>query len=95
MSRFTWGKVIDRFEYDFDGVTMEVTKYHPRKSVGVTVTQEIDESKVEYHCEELREAANSVFELLISFIARKKLGYNQHALVAGVCRALDLTGEKS
>lgn len=91
MKKFSWGSVIDRFEYDFDGVKMGVTKYHPR----LTSTQEINESKVLYHCEELSESANSVFELVISFIARKKLGPNNHSLVAGVCRAFELTGEKA
>jgi hypothetical protein len=80
MSRFTWGKVIDRFEYDFDGVKMEVTKYHPRN----------EEDNILYHCNELSESSDKLFELVISFMAYRKLGHNQHALVAGISRALEL-----
>jgi hypothetical protein len=80
MSRFTWGKVIDRFEYDFDGVKMEVTKYRPRN----------EEDNILYFCNELNESSDKLFELVISFMARRKLGHNQHALVAGISRALEL-----
>ncbi len=90
MNRFTWGKVIERFEYDFDGVKMEVTKYHPRKTVGIEITREIDESVISYHCEELRQSTDNLFALIVAFIAYKKLGLNQYALVAGISRALEL-----
>ena len=89
MSKFTWGRVIDRFEYDFDGLKMEVTKYHPRKSDGITVTKEIDESLTYYHSEELRQSTDNLFALILAFIAYKNLGLNQHALVAGIAKALN------
>lgn len=85
MSKFAWGTVIDRFEYDFDGVKMEVTKYHPRD----------DKNAILFHCEQLSEATETLFELVIAFIARKNLGLNQHALVSGICRALELKGGES
>jgi hypothetical protein len=78
--RFVWGQVIERFEYDFDGLTMNVTKYHPRN----------EGDNILYHCEELRQSTETIFELLISFIAYKRLGLNQHALVAGISKALEL-----
>ena len=88
---FVWGKVLDCFSYDFDGTVMEVTKYHPWKEVddGISVkTGDPDTAQVEYHCEELHTAFNSMDALLICWIAHKRLGLNQHALVSGVCRAL-------
>jgi hypothetical protein len=88
--KFVWGQVIERFDYNFDGITMSVTKYHPHKSDGPVVTRAIDESTVFYHCQELRESTLTLFELVISFIANKQLGLNQRALVAGISKALDL-----
>jgi hypothetical protein len=35
--KFPWGKVMDKFEYDFDGRTMEVVKYHPWKTKGSAI----------------------------------------------------------
>jgi hypothetical protein len=91
MARFAWGRVLDRFEYDFDGRKLELTKFHPWVSenghirVGTPNTEE-----VQYHCEELSESAHSVEYMVLAWIARRKLGLNQHMLVAGLARALDL-----
>jgi hypothetical protein len=90
MSKFAWGKVIECFEYDFDGDKLSVTKYNPfnyEKNGGNTgrFTEEIC-----YHVEEMREAFNSMQALLIAWIAYKNLGHNNGSLVAGVCRALEV-----
>ena len=91
--KFAWGKVIDRFEYDFDGVTMNVVKFHPWETNGCEVLTGIhDESAVYYHCAELSESTDDLMALLISWMARKNLGLNQYALVSGVCRALGIHG---
>ena len=87
VKRFPWGKVIKMFEYDFDGDTVEITKYHPWKREGC-FAKEPDESKVEFHCEELRQSSTSIQGIIISWIAKKNLGLNQASLVAGACRAL-------
>lgn len=92
MANFTWGQVLDKFEYDFDGEVMQVTKYHPWKREDCTVlTGQPNLEVVEYHCEELHESATSLQYLLLAWMAYKNLGLNQHALVAGVSRALGVT----
>lgn len=77
---FPWGKVIDRFVFDFDGTVFEVTKYESKMKDGA----------IEYHCEELRQSSSSLFNLLISWITYKQLGLNNGSLVCGICKALDI-----
>lgn len=89
MSKFTWGKVTEYFTYDFDGDKVEVVKYYAKEYKDGHYTGEY-ETIPSYHIEELHESAHSLQYILISWIANKNLGLNQHALVAGVCRALDV-----
>ena len=89
MGKFVWGKVIDRYDYDFEnGYVFEVTKYNPYKPN----SREIDYDLIQFHCEETHEYSDNLMHLLISWIVIKQLGYNQEALTAGICRALKLTG---
>ena len=88
MSKFPWGKVIEIFVYDFDGEEVEVVKYNPYKEFGRS-SKEFSED-VEYHIEDLHESAHSLQYILISWMAKKNLGLNQHSLVAGICRALEV-----
>lgn len=89
--KFAWGKVIEKFSYDFDGEKMDVVKYHPWKSRNCTVlTGDADLDRTEYHCEEIHESSSSIHRLVIAWIANKKLGLNNGSLVAGVCRALEI-----
>lgn len=91
MTKFTWGEPIQTFEYDFDGEIMTVIKYHPWKTEGCTMlTGQPDKSEILYSCKELSESCDSLQSLVISWIARKNLGHNQHGLVAGVTRALGI-----
>lgn len=91
MKKFAWGKVIDNFEYDFDGQVLTITKYHPWKRDGCTVLTGVENTEeIKYHCEELRESSNSLLHLVIAWIAFKNLGLNQHQLVYGICRALEI-----
>lgn len=90
MAKFPWGKVIDCFDYDFDGQKMEVIKYHPWKSHGHFIkTGNPDMEQVLYHCETMHESCTNLFHLVIAFIARNNLGLNQQALVAGIAKSLD------
>ena len=94
MKKFSWGKVIDRFTYDFDGTAMNVIKYHPWKVDGCTIlTGQPDETKIVFSCEELHESSENLYHLIIAFIAYKNLGLNQDALVAGIGRSLCLKFE--
>lgn len=89
MKKFVWGKVLDRFTYDFDGIVMEVVKFHPWKVDGCTVLSgKADEALTRYHCEELGESSDSIQYLLLSWIAHRNLGLNQRALVSGVAKAM-------
>jgi hypothetical protein len=83
MNKFPWGKVIDRFQYDFDGDAIEVVKY-------IGTFQGVTETKPSFHIEELHASYNSVQAAIIAYFAYKNLGLNQHVLVSGVCRALEV-----
>lgn len=78
--KFPFGEVIDTFEYDFDGVKMSVIKYISNCSHG----------KVLYCCEETRLSYESLFVLVIAWMAYKQLGNNQYSLVDGISKALEI-----
>lgn len=91
MSTFTWGRIIARFVYDFDGETVEATKFHPWKLKGSSFQAGYpDETQIQFHCEALRASFSSIQELLIAWIVYKNLGHNQWPLIAGTCRALEV-----
>lgn len=91
MKKFPWGEVIDRFDYDFDGMQMSVVKFHPWVRHGSTIlTGNPCLDIVSYHCEELHESSDNLLKLVIAWIAFKKLGLNEGSLVAGISRALCL-----
>jgi len=92
--KFVWGKVLDRFEFDVDGEQLEVVKFHPWQTEGSTVRSGLaDESVVHFHCEQIRESFAAMDALLIAWIAHRRLGMNQGALTAGICRALAIYKE--
>jgi len=93
MSKFVWGRVIDRLDLDFDGEQFEVTKYYPHKFVNGNHVRGEHEEKVCYHSEELHESNYNLYALTISMVARRHLGSNQHALVSGIVRALCISEE--
>jgi hypothetical protein len=89
VKRFPWGKVLNTFEYDFDGKPLEVVKYHPWNSEGVSVkTGNPDESETLYHIAAMNTSVRSMDAALIGWIVHKNLGLNHGTLAAGVCRAL-------
>ncbi len=91
MKKFSWGQVIEKFTYDFDGKFMLVTKFHPWKSRGCTIlTGDPDLESIQFHCSELHESSNELMALVISWIAFRNNGLNQQSLVNGVCRALEI-----
>lgn len=91
-SQFVWGKVIKQFEYDFDGSSMRVVKYHPWKRSGFNIFEgDVDETKIQYYCDELSEILDSLQGLLLSWIVFKNLGYNQSALVCGLAKAIGIS----
>ena len=49
-----------------------------------------DESVVHFHCEQIRESFLEMDALLIGWITHRRLGLNQSALTAGICRALGI-----
>jgi hypothetical protein len=98
VTKFTWGKIIQRFEYNFDGQVMEVVKFHPWKTHenGHTILSgQPDLDKVEYECPEIHVGSENLFELILHWIARKHLGDNHDSLVTGVCRALCIGSAES
>ena len=94
MKNFSWGKVLQNFEYDFDGVICTVVKYHPWECNGAFVRPgSPNKEKINFHCEEIHASFESIEMLLIAWIANKKLGRNQDALVVGISRSLCLFKE--
>lgn len=77
--KFPWGEVIDRFEYDFDGIKMEVVKFISKY-----------DGSILYCCEEIRESSESLFYLVIAWMAKQQLGSNEGSLVVGICKALEI-----
>ena len=61
--KFPFGEVIDQFEYDFDGIKMEVVKY----------VSNCGNNKVLYHCDEINQSYGSLFSLVTCWIAKKHL----------------------
>lgn len=91
MAKFTWGIVLERYRYDFDGQIMEVIKFNPWKQDGVRIlTGQPDEYSIRYHCDEINESSDSLQYLLLSWIAHKNLGQNQYPLVIGISKALGI-----
>lgn len=92
MAAFPWGKSIDLVALDFDGPVIQIEKYHPwKRDVSGQPIREANTAVVLYHVEELRESFETVEQAVIAWIAYRNLGHNQHALVAGVWRALGVS----
>lgn len=96
-NRFTWGKALDHFSYDFDGQVLEVVKFHPWKRDGCTVLSgKPDESKIQFHVEEMHESFHDIQTLLVAWITCQNLGRgNNDSLIYGICRALEITTPKA
>lgn len=87
MSKFPWGKVVDYLQIDLDGDKLEVVKYYGNVGGGAIKTYNGIPS---YHIEVLHASYNTVQSALIAYMAYKSLGLNQHTLVSGICRALEI-----
>lgn len=90
MNKFVWGKVIDKFDYDFDGIEVNIVKYHPWMYEKGRSTHKPDMEKIEYYCEEISQSSNTLMGILLSWIVYRQLGMNQDALVTGLARMLKL-----
>lgn len=71
---FTWGRVIDRHEIKCSGKAWEIIEFHPRKVDGCTITRQIDESKIQFHIEELRECFNTIESAIAAILMTSKSG---------------------
>jgi hypothetical protein len=92
---FPWGKVIERFDYDFDGKTLEIVKVHPWKhwNPDVPINQrEFDADKITYSCDELGITTNNIIAMLLYWIVCQGIGHSQHghSLFSGICRMLTI-----
>ena len=88
MPKFAWGKVVEYFDYDFDGYTVVVVKYHADKFVDGNHRRGEYEEEFSYHISEINQSASSLQQILIAYFVQKNLGLNQNALVAGICKAI-------
>ena len=82
------GKVIESFEFRHDSGTFDIIAYHPKVVVGSTVTNQIDTSKIMYHCEQINHSWDSLDILYLQIMVEARLGLNNMGLVAGLARAL-------
>lgn len=89
-NNFPWGKVIKRFSYDLDGSVMDVVKYHPWVYRNCVSTRDVNEDVVYFSCEEINQSSDSIFKLILAWIAYRNIGLNQDYLVDGIARALQL-----
>jgi len=87
MTKFPWGKVIGILQIDLDGDKLEVVKYYANFGAS-TINKHCTEPS--FHIEELHASYSTVQAAIIGYIAYKSLGLNQHTLVSGICRALDI-----
>jgi hypothetical protein len=89
--RFSWGKVIEVFDYNFDGDVVYITKYHPWKedSRG-QLTKEWDTKQIMYNCEGISAHSSSMQVILLGWIAYNRSGLCEPSLVCGIARALRL-----
>lgn len=88
---FAWGHVIDVFKINMDGKECTILKFHPWVSENGSVrVGRPDETVVNFHNAETRWSDTSIQASMIRWIAHQNLGLNQQALVAGVCKALDV-----
>jgi hypothetical protein len=95
MSKFVWGRVLNKFDYDFDGKEVQIIKYHPWAVDGCTIKRGVvDESITTFHCEEIHQSDINIFVLILAWLAYKQLGLNEGSLVCGIAKALDLYGDK-
>ena len=85
MYKFPWGKVIDYITIDLDSDKIEVVKFFPK-----VMNKQEWEDVPQYHCEKLHASYSTIQALVICWIAYKNLGNNQHTLVSGICRALEV-----
>lgn len=91
MKKFSWGEVITRYQLPFEDGMLEIVKFHPWKTEGVSVlTGQPDYDQIQYHIEELRESFFEFDAAVIAWITYARLGLNQHQLVSGICKALDI-----
>ena len=88
--KYTWGRVIHKFDFEIDGHELEIIKYHPLLFKGSISTKEIDLSTVMYGCDEISQSADSMMQILVAWMVYKQLGMNQGALVQGISRMLKL-----
>lgn len=91
MNKFPWGRVIDTFIYDFDGTEVTIIKFYPWVYENGRNTRKPDMEKIEYHCEEINQSADSLIGILITWMVEHKLGRNQGALIQGIARMLKLS----
>ncbi len=89
-SKFQWGKIIETFDYDFDGESVSIIKYHPNLYSNGDSGRYTGKHKdiIMFHCEQINESSDRFMSLLISWITAKQLGRNNGSLAAGICRAL-------
>ena len=71
---FVWGRVVDRHEIKCCGKAWEITEFHPRKREGCNITRQIDESKIEFHIEELREGFDTIEAAIAAILMTGKAG---------------------
>ena len=92
MDKFPWGRVIQTFRYEIDGLPLEIVEYHPWVYYGVydRSLKKADETCKKYSCAEISRSSESMMVLILHWMVYKQLGDNQDSLVAGLARILRL-----
>ncbi len=89
-SRFSLGKIVAAFDYDFDGQIITIIKYNPRiaDEVSHRLLKEVNENEFLYSLEMYSESFPTLEHAIIGYFAYKNLGRNQSGLVYGLAKAL-------
>ncbi len=92
MNEFPWGKIIEKFDYNFEGKKVQIIKYYPWiTNKHLVKKRSVDFEHVLYHCPLIHESFSSLYAALIGWIVYDNLGLNQYALTLGICKAMNIT----
>lgn len=86
---FTWGRVIDYHQIKSGGKLWEIVEFHPRKREGCTITQHMDESKIEFHVEDLREGFYTIESAIAAILMKSREGREGIRLRLGLQEATE------
>jgi len=81
---FVWGEILDKTSFN----SYTIIKYHPKKSKGPIIINEIDYDEILYSVEELSESFPTFNLAVIGIIVRQNLGLNNSNITYAIGRMI-------